>query len=110
MPRLDHTDCIDACNACAVACNHCAASCLREPDPGAMAGCIRLDMDCAAVCQLAAAAMARGSEHAAAICTLCARICEACAAECAQHDMDHCQACAQACRDCAQACRAMAGG
>lgn len=100
--------CIEACNACAVACNHCAASCLHEQDVKSMAACIALDMDCAGVCALAAAAMARGSQHAKAICALCAEICTACSRECGQHKMDHCQACATACKTCAQACRDMA--
>lgn len=73
-----------------------------------MARCIALDMDCAAICQLASAAMARGSEHVQAICALCADICDACADECGKHSMDHCQSCAEACRRCAQECRRMA--
>lgn len=100
--------CIQACNACAVACNHCAASCLKEDDVKMMARCIALDMDCAAICQLAAAAMARGSEHAGHICAECADLCQACGDECAKHDMDHCQACAKACHECAGECRNMA--
>lgn len=107
MSHPPFTDCIEACNACAVACNHCAASCLSEADPKSMERCIRLDMDCAAICRLAADAMARDSEHAQAICALCQDICECCADECARHHMDHCQACAQACKRCAQACRDM---
>jgi hypothetical protein len=101
--------CIEACNRCAVACERCFGACLREDDVKAMAGCIALDADCAAMCQLAVAAMARGSRNAQAICALCADICDQCAKECAQHPMDHCQACAAACRDCAAACRAMSG-
>jgi len=73
-----------------------------------MARCIALDIDCAAICQLAASAMARGSEHSKAICALCADICQSCAEECAKHQMEHCQQCAQACRECAQQCRKMA--
>ena len=100
--------CIEACNACAVACNYCAASCLQEPDVKMMAHCIATDMDCAAICALAAAAMARGSEHSKAICALCADMCQSCADECAKHQMDHCQQCAEACRKCAEECRKMA--
>ncbi|WP_443098614.1 four-helix bundle copper-binding protein [Variovorax sp. CCNWLW225] len=74
-----------------------------------MAKCIALDIDCAAACQFAAAAMARGSEHAKSICALCADICQACGEECAKHKAGHCQACAKACRECAAACRSMAG-
>ena len=100
--------CIEACNNCVVACNHCAASCLREQDVKMMAPCIALDMDCAQICALAAAAMARDSQHAKAICALCATICQACGDECAGHDMAHCQACAKACHQCAEECRKMA--
>ena len=100
--------CIDACPACAPARDFCAASCLQEADVTPMAACIRSDMDCAQICRLCAAFTARGSQHAVALCELCAEICDACGAECARHDMAHCQACAKACRACAEACRAMA--
>jgi hypothetical protein len=72
-----------------------------------MAHCIALDIDCAQICALAAAAMSRGSEHSQAICTLCADMCQSCADECVKHQMAHCQQCAQACQDCAKECRNM---
>ena len=109
MSHSQFANCIEACNACADACDHCATACLGEPDPKPMARCIALDMDCAAICRLAASYTARGSEHAAAICALCADVCESCGKECGKHDMDHCQKCAQACRRCAEECRLMAG-
>ncbi|MEW5888655.1 MAG: four-helix bundle copper-binding protein [Pseudomonadota bacterium] len=108
MAHEQFQSCIDACYACADACDHCAASCLQEQDVKALARCIRLDMDCAQICRLAAAYMARGSELAGAICELCARVCETCGEECARHPMSHCQTCAQACRRCADECRRMA--
>jgi hypothetical protein len=108
MPKQKYSACIEACNSCAVACNHCAASCLQEQDVKMMARCIALDLDCAQICALAAAAMARGSEHAKAICGLCADICQSCADECAKHAMEHCQQCAKACLQCALECRKMA--
>jgi hypothetical protein len=108
MAQPQYSACIEACNRCAEACHHCAASCLREPDVTAMARCIALDIDCAAMCQLAAGAMARDSESARSVCALCADICESCADECARHPMDHCRDCAAACRHCAEACRRMA--
>ena len=113
MTTLAHQSCIDACLACATACNHCAASCLQEEHVKMMARCIRLDMDCAQICTLSAAYMARGSEFAGPLCDLCARVCDACAAECGKHDHEHCQRCAEACRRCADECRrmlSMAGG
>ena len=100
--------CIEACHACVVACNHCAVSCLVEDDVKMMARCIAMDMDCAAACSFAAGAMARGSEHAKAICALCADICQKCGDECAKHKMEHCQQCAKACHSCADECRKMA--
>jgi hypothetical protein len=83
-------------------------ACLKEDNVKMMARCIALDMDCAAICQLAAATIARGSEHTKEICELCADICEACAEECGKHKAPHCQSCAAACRACAVACLEMA--
>lgn len=108
MPHQQHQSCIDACNACALACDHCAMSCFHEQNVGAIARCIQLDIDCAAICRLAVSYMGRGSELAGLVCNTCAEVCEACAEECDKHPMEHCKACAQACRRCAQECRAMA--
>ena len=72
-----------------------------------MAKCIALDMDCADICRLAAATMARESPHVNYVCELCARICESCAQECMSHAADHCQDCAEACKRCASLCRDM---
>lgn len=107
MDTLPYATCIESCNDCADACDHCAGSCLHEENVKMMARCIALDIDCAQLCRLAAAIMARGGEAAAAICAACADVCEMCAAECGSHDMDHCQRCAAACRQCAAECRAM---
>ena len=101
-------DCIEACNACADACDHCASACLREQDLIRMSRCIALDMDCAALCRLAAGLMARDSDFARPLCQLCATACEACAQECGRHEHAHCQACSAACQRCAEACRRMA--
>jgi hypothetical protein len=108
MPHEEYGSCIDACYACAAVCDHCAVACLDESDPKPMAECIKLDVDCAAICRLAAGYMARGSSQVAAICRTCAEICDACGAECERHDHDHCKECAEACRRCAEECRRMA--
>lgn len=107
MPHQTYQDCIDACNACLAECLHCAVSCLKEQNPAELAACIKLDLDCADMCQTAVGHMARGSTQAKAVCTLCADVCEQCGAECAKHSHEHCQSCARACEKCAQACRAM---
>lgn len=109
MAHEQYASCIAACNDCADACDHCATACLDEKNVTAMARCIKLDIDCAALCRLAASYMARGSELASVICEACAQVCEECGEECAQHKMDHCQKCAEACRRCAEECRRMAG-
>jgi len=103
-----YESCIEACNECANACDMCTASCLQEDDVKMMARCIALDIDCAQLCRLAAATMARGSEAAKIICEACAALCDMCAEECGKHQMQHCQDCAAACRKCADECRRMA--
>lgn len=108
MSHEDYASCIEACNACADACDHCATACLQEDDVKMMANCIAFDIDCAAVCRMAAGFMARGSTFAKSVCGTCAQICEACGDECARHQHPHCQECAQACRRCANECRRMA--
>ena len=108
MPHELHQTCIDACNECADACDHCAAACLKEQEVKAMAQCVALDMDCAALCRLAAGFMSRGSPFAKDLCRMCAMVCQACGDECAKHEMVHCQQCAKACRACADECHRMA--
>ncbi len=110
MAHQQYSSCIESCNQCAAACNHCAAACLQEQDVKAMARCIALDIDCAAICDLASGAMARNSENAQQICALCADICQVCGDECAKHPMDHCRHCADACHRCADECRRMSSG
>jgi hypothetical protein len=108
MQRSDLDACVDACHACALASEHCASECLADPGAAALARCIRLSTDCAQICALAVAFMARGSESAKLLCEDCAAICERCAEECDRHDMPHCRDCATACRACMQACLRMA--
>ncbi|MCW3696664.1 four-helix bundle copper-binding protein [Burkholderia cenocepacia] len=108
MAHQQHQTCISACDACATACDHCAGACLEENQVASLADCIKLDLDCAALCRLASAAMARGGKQVKAICSSCATLCDACATECEKHQHAHCKECAQACRRCAQECRTMA--
>ncbi len=73
-----------------------------------MARCIQLDLDCAQLCRLVTAFLARDSENAKLLCEDCAEVCDRCAAECERHPHEHCRACARACRACMQACLRMA--
>jgi len=68
---------------------------------------VELDMDCAQIFALKAAAMSRGSEHSQDVCSLCAAICQSSGDECAKHQMACCQQCAKACLKRADECRKM---
>ena len=100
-------ECIAACYKCAAACDYCASSCLNEPDIDMMRNCIKTDIECSAVCRLAAQLMGMKSEYHKQQCRLCVDICRACAEECARHEHEHCKHCAEACRQCADACLRM---
>jgi len=53
-----YKSCIETCNICAAYCDAFAAACLKEDDVKMRAECIRLDMQCAQICRLAASFMA----------------------------------------------------
>lgn len=107
MLNQTEINCLNACQACMVACLQCAAACLKEDNNSAMMQCILHDLECADICQLAIAAMARGDMHIKDICILCEKACTGCGAECAKHTMDHCQHCAETCKQCVIACKSM---
>ncbi|WP_084498255.1 four-helix bundle copper-binding protein [Pedobacter sp. V48] len=69
-----------------------------------MAECIRLDMECAAICYAAEQLMSLGIDSAKQLCKLCAEICKDCGTECGKHHTEHCQKCAEACLHCAREC------
>jgi hypothetical protein len=89
---------------CTLACEACAAACLNEEDIARMRACIKLDRDCADICNQAVRLLQRESAMAKQFLLLCEEICQLCADECGKHEHDHCQRCAAACRDCAAAC------
>ena len=104
--------CIEACAECAQACTICADACLAETDVTMLVNCIRLDLDCADVCQVTATLVTRPSHRDApalrAQLEACYEICRACADECGRHShMDHCRICAEVCSACADACQQM---
>lgn len=103
MPKV-HQEIINQLNNCSTECNYCYNECLNEKDVSMMAACIKLDRDCAEICQLTASMLARGSEHGLHLLKECAEICNACADECEKHDNEHCKHCAEVCRKCAEAC------
>lgn len=90
---------------CAEKCNNCASACLEERDMKLLKDCIKLDIDCADICQLTAKLIARDSQHAEHLLKECVEVCIACATECEKHaHMEHCKVCAETCRTCAELC------
>lgn len=68
---------------------------------------LRLMLDCAEICRVAADFMARGSGHRRLTCRLCAEICRACAGSCQelgdlQEVMEACWRCAATCKEIAE--------
>ena len=108
MSHKTNESLITTLNNCAAVCNHCITACLEEDDVKMLANCIKLDIDCAEMCNFTAGLIARGSAHASHLMAECADICNACADECEKHThMEHCKECAEACRKCAEACLQM---
>lgn len=103
--RIQDHKLLNALHECSRACYHCSVSCLREKDVKMMTECIRLDMDCAQICDVTAAFICRESRHAHHLLKECAEICHKCAEECGKHaHLEHCKECAEACRNCAALC------
>lgn len=104
--------CIEACHDCAQTCTSCADACIAEQDVAQLRQCIRLNLDCADICDATGALASRraGSNQEVLRATIetCALACRACAEECEKHagHHEHCRVCAQECRRCEQACRA----
>jgi uncharacterized protein DUF326 len=110
--------CIEECYSCAQTCTSCADACLAEDMVKSLTQCIRLNLDCADVCNITGRLTTRraGSddEMIRRMLHTCAAACRLCAEECERHATmhPHCRICAEACRSCMQACeqigRAMA--
>src|SRR5262245_22121061 len=79
--------CIDACFNCVEICTACADACLAESRIESLTSCIRLNLDCAAVCSATGSIMARANKRGnrqplEAQLTTCIAFCSACAGEC----------------------------
>lgn len=112
-PELDHaalSRCIEECVACAQSCTACADACLGEESVGELTRCIRLNLDCADLCEAAGKILSRqthfDAELARTVVLACAEACRRCGDECERHaeHHEHCRVCADACRRCEQAC------
>jgi hypothetical protein len=102
--------CIEECFACAMTCTSCADACLAEKDLQELARCIRLNLDCADVCDATGRMVTRQTSPeprlTLSMLDACALACRLCAEECERHagHHEHCRVCAEACRRCEQAC------
>ncbi|WP_335869033.1 four-helix bundle copper-binding protein [Bacillus sp. 2205SS5-2] len=108
MSHERYQSAIQTLHDCMVACNHCYDACLDESDVNLMADCIRLDRECADICNYLEQALVRGTPIVSELATACAAICEACGNECKKHNHQHCQDCANACFRCADECKKLA--
>lgn len=106
---------VTAAAECSHVCTTCADACLQEDQAAQLRKCIRLNLDCADICEATSRLIARpGEQDRAALraqLEACAAICRACADECEDHAgmHEHCRVCAESCRACAEACDRMAG-
>lgn len=104
-------DVLHALDECARTCALCADACLAEDMVDQLRGCIRLNLDCAALCRTTGDVLSRQIAPDVAVlrATLeaCIAACAACGTECVSHaDMhEHCKVCAESCRRCEDACR-----
>lgn len=105
-------ECVDACGACVLACASCADACDGERDHlQELRRCVRLNLDCAAICFATASVLSRQllpDENVFRVqAEACEVACAACAAECERHaEMhEHCRVCAETCRRCEEQCR-----
>jgi len=106
-------ECIAACLECAQACVACADACLAEKQVMDLRRCIRLNQDCADICEVTARVLSRLSEPDVGILRsqleACALGCATCGAECHRHGNhhEHCKVCSEVCRRCEEVCRRM---
>lgn len=103
-------DAIRSLYTCAQVCTTCADACLGEAMVQELVRCIRLNLDCADVCETTGALLSRQTEPDWSVIrdqlTACATVCRACGDECERHaDMhEHCRVCAESCRHCEDMC------
>jgi hypothetical protein len=102
---------IDAAYACAQTCTSCADACLAEDMVAQLRQCIRLNLDCADVCDAFARLGSRrtgsNQEVIRKLLDTCITACRLCGEECRTHGSEHvhCRICAESCQACETACQ-----
>jgi hypothetical protein len=106
--------CIEACFTCVGTCTACADACLSEKHIEDLLACIRVNLDCAAICSATGSVVARSKTGASrqileSQLTVCIAACRVCGDACRRHAEahQHCRVCADACEACATACTEM---
>ncbi len=103
-------NCIDACFDCVQACTNCADACLGEEDVQMLSRCIRLDLDCADVCDATGRILSRQlafpPQMVRVALEACVQAVRLCGEECEKHaeHHEHCRVCAESCRRCESTC------
>ena len=102
--------CIHLCQDCHTLCVQMIGQCLRLGGRHAAHDHIRVLMDCAQMCMIAADYLTRESVIHGRVCGVCAEICRLCAESCEQVAADDqlVKRCAEMCRRCADSCKHMA--
>lgn len=107
---------VAACRDCAQICRNCADACVSEAKGPELIGCIRANLDGAAICDATAQVLSRTSEPnwpvVQELLDACVLACRACAEECGHHAemMEHCRICADSCSHCADRCSILRRG
>ena len=94
-----------ALDECANACDAAARVAYSPEEIATYTECQRLELDCAAMCALAARLAARDPTRLEGMLPACMEACVATAKECRKHEgMKHCIECAEACERCRAMC------
>ena len=104
IDRQKLAECIEACFECAQTCTACADACLAEDMVADLRQCIRLNLDCADLCEVTSRHLTRlnasDKQLTLSLLATCIEACVQCASSCVPHrEMhDHCRLCEDACR------------
>lgn len=107
IPNIDTlAESIRTCFETAQACTDCADACLAEETVKKLVRCIRLNQDCADICDTTGRILSRQTDPAMEVLRSqiqsCIVACRSCGEECERHASmhEHCRICAQACGVC----------
>lgn len=112
VPAGALVECIEMCQRCVASCTACADECLGQADIAQFRRCIRLNLDCAEVCNTVARLVSRRGQpelsSLRALLEAATTICAATASEAQKHaeTHEHCKLNAEICLACARGCDA----